>query len=364
MFNMNRKYRILIVDDDKIIIRLLLEVLGDDYKVETAFSGAEALKKVTSFNPDIILLDIMMPGMNGYDVCRAIRKDPGHTFIKILLLSAKSSLEERLEGYNAGANDYLTKPYQTAELQAKIQTFLQLKYSDEVNRLKDDLLMLQSHETKTPLNAIVGFAEILKQSKNLNAEEKQFIEYILTSGNELLENTKKTLLLCQLTKGIELYLSTVPVVSIIEECIQVLGGKIRDKNIQIRFDQSGSYITRLDIQLVNSAILYLLENAIQYSPEGSTIDIHFTQNETETSFVISDEGPGIQCKNINDIFNPFTKENIWAHAKGLGISLAICKNIALLHDGDIFAENLPDKGARFSFVLSRTLIETEPQKTD
>ena len=180
MFNMNRKYRILIVDDDKIIIRLLLEVLGDDYKVETAFSGAEALKKVPSFNPDIILLDIMMPGMNGYDVCRAIRKDPGHTFIKILLLSAKSSLEERLEGYNAGANDYLTKPYQTAELQAKIQTFLQLKYSDEVNRLKDDLLMLQSHETKTPLNAIVGFAEILKQSKNLNAEEKQFIEYILT----------------------------------------------------------------------------------------------------------------------------------------------------------------------------------------
>jgi two-component system, sensor histidine kinase and response regulator len=252
---MNRKYRILIVDDDKSIVRLLLEVLGDEYEIETAFSGEEGLKIVNVFNPDIILLDIMMPGINGYEVCRIIRKDPRLAFIKILLLSARSSLEERLEGYRAGANDYLTKPYDSSELQAKIQTFLQLKYVDEVNRLKDDLLILQSHETKTPLTSILGFAELLGESDNLNEEEKQFVEYILESGNELLQNTQKTLLLCQLKKGVELSLSSVKVNSIVKKCLQTLEKQISSKHIQINFEQSDNYITRLDIQLVSSAIL-------------------------------------------------------------------------------------------------------------
>ena len=354
---MNRKYRILIVDDDKAIVRLLLEVLGDEYKIETAFSGEEGLEIVNVFNPDIILLDIMMPGMNGYEVCRIIRKDPSLAFIKILLLSARSSLEERLEGYRAGANDYLTKPYDSSELQAKIQTFLQLKYVDEVNRLKDDLLILQSHETKTPLTSILGFAELLGDSDNLNEEEKQFVEYILESGNELLKNTQKTLLLCQLKKGVELSLSSVKVNSIVKKCLQTLEKQISSKHIQINFEQSDNYITQLDIQLVSSAILNLLENAIQHSPVGYTIDIHITQNESETGFIISDAGPGIQCENIDDIFNPFSQQNIWNHEKGLGISLAICKNIALLHGGQVFVENLPEKGARFSFIVNRALKE-------
>ena len=215
---MNRKYRILIVDDDKAVVRLLLEVLGDEYTIETAFSGEEGLQIVKVFHPDIILLDIMMPGMNGYEVCRTIRKDPKLAFIKILLLSEKSSLEERLEGYRAGANDYLTKPFDPSELVAKIQTLLQLKYSDEVNRLKDDLLILQSHETKTPLNSIMGFAKLLGLSDNLNAEEKRFVEYILESGKELLQNTQKTLLLCQLKKGVSLSLTSVMLNNIVEEC--------------------------------------------------------------------------------------------------------------------------------------------------
>lgn len=354
---MNRKYRILIVDDDKAVVRLLLEVLGDEYTIETAFSGEEGLQIVKVFHPDIILLDIMMPGMNGYEVCRTIRKDPKLAFIKILLLSAKSSLEERLEGYRAGANDYLTKPFDPSELVAKIQTLLQLKYSDEVNRLKDDLLILQSHETKTPLNSIMGFAKLLGLSDNLNAEEKRFVEYILESGKELLQNTQKTLLLCQLKKGVSLSLTSVMLNNIVEECIQTLETQISKKYLQFNLETPDNCITRLDVQLVSSAILNLLENAIQHSPSGSSVDIRFIENKSELGVIISDEGPGIQCENINDIFYPFSQENIWNHEKGLGISLAICKNIALLHGGNVLVENLPDKGAKFSFMVSRNLKE-------
>ncbi|PCI24204.1 MAG: hypothetical protein COB67_11835 [SAR324 cluster bacterium] len=130
------KPRILIIEDDETNVEILMEILQDDYTLHVSFSGEEGLDNICSFAPDIVLLDVMMPGMNGYEVCRHIRQNPQLAFIKVILVSAKAMLNERLEGYEAGADDYITKPFDHSELIAKLQVFQRLKYAEEMNKVK------------------------------------------------------------------------------------------------------------------------------------------------------------------------------------------------------------------------------------
>ncbi len=174
------KSTILAIDDDPIILDIYGAILNDLYDVTLAVSGEEALSML-DLNPkiDLILLDIMMPGMNGYDVCAKIRANPKLAHVKVILVSAKSLVEERLQGYEIGADDYITKPFEEEELLAKIKVFLRLKTMEEINSLTGSLLVLLSHETRTPLNGILGFADILKISPNLDQDEKDFIDHII-----------------------------------------------------------------------------------------------------------------------------------------------------------------------------------------
>ncbi len=121
---MQRQSRILLVDDNPTNLAILEEMLGDEYRWEAATSGEEALEIAPDFQPDLILLDVMMPGINGYETCRRIRANPALRNVKIVMVSAKALVSERLEGYDAGADDYLTKPFDEKELLAKVRVYL------------------------------------------------------------------------------------------------------------------------------------------------------------------------------------------------------------------------------------------------
>ena len=121
---MQRQSRILLVDDNPTNLAILEEMLGDEYRWEAATSGEEALEIAPDFQPDLILLDVMMPGINGYETCRRIRANPALRNVKIVMVSAKALVSERLEGYDAGADDYLTKPFEEKELLAKVRVYL------------------------------------------------------------------------------------------------------------------------------------------------------------------------------------------------------------------------------------------------
>ncbi|MEE8113892.1 MAG: response regulator [Nitrososphaerales archaeon] len=121
---MQRQSRILLVDDNPTNLAILEEMLGDEYRWEAATSGEEALEIAPDFQPDLILLDVMMPGINGYETCRRIRANPALRNVKIVMVSAKALVSERLEGYDAGADDYLTKPFDEEELLAKVRVYL------------------------------------------------------------------------------------------------------------------------------------------------------------------------------------------------------------------------------------------------
>jgi len=121
--------KVLIVDDEPINVKLIEEILEyeQDFQYRSAFNGIDALALVDEYNPDLIILDIMMPGMSGYDVCAKIKSDKKHKIAKVLMVSGKAMIEERLQGYEAGADDYITKPFVDDELLAKLKVFSKLK---------------------------------------------------------------------------------------------------------------------------------------------------------------------------------------------------------------------------------------------
>ena len=156
---MKSEHRILVAEDDPVNVEILLEMLDDQYQLQIARNGEEALEIAHSFVPDVILLDIMMPpGIDGYEVCQRIRANSRHKFVKILLVSGKTMKEERLKGYEVGADDYITKPFAEEELEAKIRVYLRLKHAEEVDKIKSEALArLESVVRNTPMVAIKAF---------------------------------------------------------------------------------------------------------------------------------------------------------------------------------------------------------------
>ncbi len=337
---MNTKYKILIVDDDEINIEILEDILIDIYTVEVAMNGEDALQKMKSFIPDVVLLDIMMPGIDGYEVCKRIRANNAYKYVKVLLVSAKAMIQERLEGYSAGADDYVTKPFDHNELLAKVNIFVKLKHEEEVDALKSDLLHLLSHEKRTPLNSILGLSELLlSTATNLSLEEKSYVKEIQKAGNVLLSQTEKTLTMCQLKKGIELEFSTDAIHERIEEAISKTKDRFSDQKITIQTNLLPIEPFEYEPLLIGNSIRYLIENAFEHSPNGSTIIVSATLEEAQCIISVEDEGGGISDEKLQTIFSEFNSEDILHHTRGLGISLPLIKKILDQHNGTITLTN-------------------------
>ncbi len=155
---MEKEGKIVVIDDDRTNLSYLTELLDKDYGLVTAASGEEGLKLVEDFKPDIVLLDIMMPGIDGYEVCKRIRSNKNLTNIKILFLTAKVQMAEKLQGYNVGGDDYITKPFDKDEVLAKIKVFLRLKYDEDTSSgevvLEEKMLDIL-YRIRKDLNSIV-----------------------------------------------------------------------------------------------------------------------------------------------------------------------------------------------------------------
>ena len=151
---MQRQGKILAVDDDANNIAILEELLAADYDLETTTSGEQALEVAQTFQPDLILLDIMMPGMDGYQVCQRLREQDAFKYTKIIMVSARAMVPERLEGYKAGADDYITKPFDGDEFLVKIQVYLRLKRAEEADRARHAMTAKAIDDLRAPLATV------------------------------------------------------------------------------------------------------------------------------------------------------------------------------------------------------------------
>jgi len=348
--------KILIVDDEPINVKLIEEILEfeKDFEYKSAFDGMDALAMLDQYNPDIIILDIMMPGINGYEVCKKIKADKNHKFAKVLMVSGKAMIEERLEGYEAGADDYITKPFVDDELLAKLKVFSKLKKTEEIDELKTAILQLFSHETKTPLNGILLGSQLILDTPDVSEKVAEYAKLIKISGERIHDLVRKILLLSNLRNNSELNTVGQSVLDYLEGVVNLTTISL-EKNYKLTIACPIDFSLELDWKLFNEAFMAVVENAIKYSPTDATIILSASCNEKNVTFKVIDQGPGVKNTLKEKIFDEFYSQNIENHSKGTALSLAIAKEIMTLHQGTLSVESAPDKGASFIFTLPAVL---------
>ncbi|WP_022851817.1 hybrid sensor histidine kinase/response regulator [Limisalsivibrio acetivorans] len=349
---MDNENKILIVDDDPLNIDILEEIFSDIYRVKSASSGEEALELLDSYRPDLILMDIMMPGIGGYETCRRIRRSVKHRLVKIILVSGKGMTEERLEGYEAGADDYVTKPFSDDELLAKANVFLRLKRTEEVDRIKMDILNLFSHETRTPLSSIVSPAELLLEDTNLTEDQRYLLKMIVSSSERLVDFINKTTLLCNLKGGQRLNTYIARPSDVVLAAKERLAEQFRTKNVRLSVSGDELEPATADWEMITHAITYIMDNAVKYSPHGAEVKADIQKESPDmVLYRVTDNGPGIDEENYRDLFEEFHVDEIMHHHKGLGISLSIARYVARAHGGDISLYNSETGGAVCEFRI-------------
>lgn len=381
-FYENKIFKILVVDDNMKNIKVLGNILREKkYIIGYAVNGLQAVELLIKDNDyDLVLLDVDMPVMNGYEACETIKMSEKLKEIPVIFLTAFNDNQKILKGFDIGAQDYITKPYNAQELLKRVDTHLQLKYKTDqlkmmnsileqkvnertkeltlanerlelLDKAKSDFLVLISHEMRTPLNGIVGFSELLK-SMVQDPELKKFTDYLLDSAERLTRFSEMALLITSLKlNNYDFFIENFSLDSLLNNVINNLQNKINEKALKIvRQLNTDNDNIAIDESLMRFSVKSILENAIHYSNVGESIIISVSQDKNYIKLSIRDFGPGFSDEAMAKIFEIFTIVDIWHHTEGLGLSLATIKMITELHKGIIEAKNM-NKGAEVSLFI-------------
>jgi signal transduction histidine kinase len=350
---MRKITKVLIVDDEPQNVLVMREILSfhPQYICKGAVSGEEALAIVNTFYPDIILLDVMMPGIDGYQVCKRIRTGNQHKFAKIIMVSGMSMIDYRLRGYDAGADDYLTKPYDEDELLAKLEVYSKLSRMEEVDTLKTTALNILRHETRTPLNGILLGSELLGHMDGLSKKALDYIELVRQSGLKIQELVEKITRYFSIKDGMvknlsEQYLCLV-ISSIISRLHVSAGSEVEvncgcDKDIKFTADW----------ELLQEAFYYVIDNAFKVSRETGVVTIHCWQKAADIIIQVSDQGPGVHPSLTERVFDGLFTPDLLHHRQGTGLGLAIAKEIIEEHGGRISCRNQEHCGTLLEIILN------------
>ena len=357
------KFNILIVDDIIKNIQVIGSVLRNEgYKLEFATNGKKALSWTEKKNFDLILLDIMMPEMDGFDVCKQLKKDAKRKDIPIIFLTAKTDTENIVKGFELGAVDYITKPFNSPELIARVKTHIKQKYAEqqlrELNATKDKFFSIIAHDLKSPFNSLIGLSKILyKDSSNLeNGERERFTELIYNAsqqGYNLLEN------LLQWSRSQTGKIKCSPQIlhlnNIIIQNIDLHINIAKSKNQKIINHISNDISVYVDEEMINTTIRNLISNAIKFTNEGGEVNISSNSKNGFVEVIIADNGVGIAEKDILKLFRiDETFSSIGtANEKGTGLGLILCKEFVNQNGGEISVESELGKGTKFKFTLPK-----------
>ncbi len=352
-----QQHSILIVDDSLTNTVVLEAMLGDTYRIETVGSGEDALELAPRFRPDLILLDIIMPGIDGYETCRRLRTMAALRYTKIMMVSAKKSVEERLKGYEVGADDYLIKPFDEEELLAKVGVYLRLKSVEEVDQLKSDLLSLLSHETRTPLNGILAPIDMLADDDMSLEERDMLFDMVRQSAHRLKTFFEKVDTLSQMKAGRWRFrFMCDDLGQIVHRAVCQVTELAAEHHITIESQLPPIANTMLDLERMQHVVLALLQNAVQFSPDGGRVVVRVSHDEGRLCLAVTDYGDGIDHDVLPYVFEEFAVADIMHHSTGHGLSLAIAQQVVHAHHGTIEVESEPHTGTTFTVTLPITSV--------
>ena len=358
-------HTVLVVDDHPVNLRLLSAILEEaGYTVFTGENSAEALENIDRNSPDIILLDVMMPGMNGFSLCRKLKKNPKYCDIPIIFLTSLSQKEDIVEGFNAGGNDYIIKPFNQQELLARVRNHLHLydmllenkrliKLSEDASRSKTEFLASMSHEIRTPLNSIIGMAEVLTDTP-LTAEQKNYVRIFRSAGESLLEIINDILDLSKIEAGqTELEAIDFHLPSLLDSVVSILSVRAAEQNSQlsIHIHPDVPQGLRGDPTRLRQILINIVGNGLKFTENGSVKISVRLDDEQKLLFSVKDTGIGIPIEKQQLIFESFTQADSLTTRKfgGTGLGLTICSKLCKMMGGDIWLESEPEKGSTFFF---------------
>ncbi|MBD1846680.1 response regulator [Cyanobacteria bacterium FACHB-63] len=358
--------QILLVDDNADMRDYLTRILGDQVQVEAVADGEAALLAARSRTPDLILSDVMMPGLNGFQLLQALRTDSRTKDIPIVLLSARAGAEAIAEGLKAGADDYLIKPFSAQELISRITAHLQsaqrrgeaLQQERVLNRQKDELISVVSHELNAPLVSILGWTRMLRSypfNPEMLTKALNTIERNATLQAKLVQDL---LDISRITVG-KLHLNPQPIElrSVIETAIATVAQTAIDKGVHLTWQENATkpVVVMGDRDRLHQVLINLLTNAIKFTPDSGSVTLELSSDASNHAEIrVTDTGVGVTADFLPHVFDRFRQAEDANVAKGLGLGLAIARHIVELHNGTIKAESAgEDQGATFVIRLPR-----------
>jgi two-component system, sensor histidine kinase and response regulator len=355
------KLNILIVDDVLTNFQVL-QYSFDKAGYEVAFcdNGPDAIELSLKRHFDLILLDIMMPGMNGYEVCSKLKNNPATSHIPVIFITARADSDSLIRGFDAGAVDFITKPIKAPEILARAKTHITLKKTTErlkeINAMKDKILSIIAHDLRGPIGNFreaielllagqddIGndFAcETLKELQKSASNIYDLLQNLLTwagSQNNTLEFSPKALDLNEL----------------IFANLTLLQSSAMKKSIKIDYTPTEQIHVMADENMISTVVRNLLSNAIKFSNPGTLVRVEAKKSADHVMVNIIDQGVGINKVKLQSIFSQEEFHSTFgtANEKGTGLGLKLCRDFVMKHGGNISAESEQGKGSVFSFSL-------------
>ncbi len=363
---------ILVVDDTPANLQLLSGMLKErGYRVRPAPSGTLALQAARSEVPDLILLDINMPDLSGYDVAREIKSDERLRDIPIIFISALNETDDKVRAFEAGGVDYVTKPFQFAEVQARVSTHLSLarlqaerarrtkellRANDELRRLqdlRDNLLHMLVHDLRSPLMTLVINIEMLAENdgEDLTLKSAQIATRARTAARRMVEMVNSLLDVGRMEASqLELHRTDCDLVALARDVFDEFEA-VRGKRTFELEAPDPSLIIHADRELIARVLHNLVGNAVKYLPQTGSLRVTVRRDDESIRVSVIDDGPGIPADQHERIFEKFGQVKKSGPRVGSGLGLAFCKLAVEAHGGRIGVESQVGQGSTFWFEI-------------
>jgi two-component system, sensor histidine kinase and response regulator len=369
------KPHILVIDDNeqnRALARATLEL--EDYEAELAKNGEEGLRCFAARVPDCVLLDVRMPGMDGFETCRRIRALPGGTDVPIIFLTASRDVDTFDRAQSCGADDFVTKPVQPAEMVLRVQAAMKVRRLDATNKeyfelvrhQRDDLMRLQLqkerlssfvvHDLKNPVASIDLLAQLLQRDKKLPAEARGTAEAIRVEVASLMRLILNLLDINKSEEGqLTPTIAPLDLPALIASLLETTQVRARAKEIELTHDLAGVEALSADRDLLRRVLENLLDNALRYAPKGSCVSFSARAHDDEIELRVADQGKGVPEELREGVFERFVQLESGertAPRTGRGLGLTFCRLAIEAHGGRIYVEDAAP-GAAFCIRLPR-----------